>query len=230
MAKVWMPDHPPASAGAYDDEFDNSSFDTGSWAEWDVPNDLTVSENDYGLSLLKASSANTYFSGVYRTAPNNDWTIWAKISLTVKRVANSAVLCGLFLGQDLANNPSTSDIVAFRYGYNAYSSGDSIDANKFSSYQNDGASSYGNVADVIIGSHVYQRIRRASNTLYFDFSTNGIGWQQIGSSAEPFVPAQFGFAIFNLTTGVDARMTCSFFRYVGATPALTDVPNGKRVM
>lgn len=230
MAKVWLPDYPPASPSAYDDEFDDASLAV-EWTEWDVPDDTTVSEEAYGLSLVKATSANTYFSGLFKTAPNNDWTIWAKFSMLLNRGSNMAILGGLLLGEDLVNNPSTSDVIVMRFGYNYWLSGDMVDAQKFASYQGDGAVGYGSViSDGVIGAHIYQRIRRASNTLYFDFSTNGIGWQNVGSTAEPFIPAQFGVALMNLAGGISVRQVCSFFRYAAGTSTFSDVMNGQRVL
>lgn len=229
MAKVWMPDYPPASAGTYDDEFDNASLDAA-WTEWDVGSKLTVSEETYGLSLLHATTTDAGLAGVFRTAPNNDYTIWTKLSFAGLRGANMVFDGGIVLGQDLANNPSTSDVVVLKAGYSSYSSGDYIAAWKNNDYKSDTTQYGSTLADVVIGAGIYLRVRRASNVLYFDYSTNGIGWQQVATNAEPFVPAQFGVFSQNYATGVNCRVVCSFFRYVGATPALTDVQNGKRVM
>lgn len=226
MAKVWMPDYPPASASAYDDEFDDESVND-MWTEWDVPNTLTVSEGAYGLSLLQSSSAAISMSGIYQALPAGDFTIWTKVSFS--RLTADTSIVGIMLGEDLANNPSTSNVIDLTI-YQAVAE-QVVRALCFSAYNGSLVGDvYGTVTDVVIGTGAYLRIRRATTTLYFDYSSNGIAWQQIATVAQPFTPGEMGLFVDNRNTGANIRAVFSFFRYAAGTPALTDINNGRRVM
>ena len=228
MARIWMADYPPASADDKDDEFDDSSL-SGSWTELDNDNNMTPSEGAYGLSLLQATRTSTSISGVFRAAQSGDFAIWTHLSVLGKTVGAGYPSFGLMLGQDLTNNPTTSDIVTFglqlRNGVSHYLFAALY--TKFDTY----SALYGTALDDgAITTGIYLRIRQATTTLLFDWSTNGISWIQFASNARPFTPAEFGIYVDNYKSGVDMRIAGKFFRCVDGTPALTDVMQGKRVM
>jgi hypothetical protein len=233
MAKIWMADYPPDSPSAYDDEFADSSFDTGKWTEWDVSNKLTVVEGASGLNLTMSQTAGENWSGVFQAAPSSgsSYTIWSKVSVS-GYYGLGAVYAGILLGQDLTNNPSTSDVVFLAGGINQWTTGNGhhIRSSQYTAY-NGTPTEYGaGLADSFMATHYYLRLRRSGTTLYFDFSTDGIGWQQLVSTAEPFTPAQIGIACCAGYGTYDCKYTVGFFRCVVGTPALADVMQGKRVM
>jgi hypothetical protein len=227
MAKIWLPDYPPASASAYDDEFADASFDTGLWTEWDAPSKLTVSEGAYGLSLLQTTAAGDNLTGVYQAVPpSGNYAIWTKLSLSSLRA--NYCFGGLLLGQDLVNNPTTSDAIVIHLAAGATSQ--YVEVNRYNAYNSINGYLV-SIADVVIGTGVYFRIRKASTTWSFDYSNDGIAWMQIYTTASiPFTPAQMGLFSNNLNSAVDLRASFAFFRVVTGTPTLADVMPGARVL
>jgi hypothetical protein len=223
---VWSPDAPPAVAGALDDEFDGASGGVPpGWTEVDHGGVQTVSEDEAGLKLEQATHAGDAHSGIYKAIPAGDFTIWTKASLS-GAFASSGV-AGIALWQDATAaagdlvildliQASTETFVAVQ-SYTAY--------NVFSA----------NLAllavNVDVGiTAVYLRVRRTGTTYAFEFSTDGIGWIRIFSTAAlPIVPAHVGPDMSNANSGVTVSARFPFLRYVASDVGITGLVSGDRI-
>lgn len=226
MARIWMADYPPSSASAYDDEFDDSSVDTGLWTDFDPGSKMTASESDYGLSMVSTTNAGDCIAGIFQAVPANNWAAWTRVSLSALRANYSSA--GILLGQDMAANPNTSDLINLGLGY--ASGANTFDVLRWNAY-NSWAATLVQISDAVIATGMYLRVRKASTTYGFDVSMNGSSWLQIyTSSSLAFTPAQVGLYVNNNNTGADVRAVFQFFRMTTATPALTDMMYGQRVL
>ena len=203
---VWSPDAPPAVPSDLDDEFDDASFDTDLWTEFDPGGLLAVSENETGLILDGATHAGDDICGIYQPIPAVDFSITVKLALIAPR-ANFAVV-GLALWED-ASNPATP---LYAWMFTCRVDDQQIELTRWTNYTTWAATSYVEPDD-IIATHLYLRIRRAAATYSFDWSSNGIGWRQCWSGALAFAPAHFGIMLNNVATGVTIRAIATFFRY-----------------
>lgn len=216
---IWMPDAPPASASAYDDEFDDDSYDTGLWTDYDVGADLNVAEDERGL-VLTSDGSNT-IAGVYQDVPAGaGWSIIAKISSYGPQTYN--IYTGLMLLEDV-NNLNTSNMAVWghvvggnRFGWSYFTCNDYT--------QGGWATQYEDVHQPI--STYYFRIRTVGTTWYLDLSLDGIGWLQKASFTRPWEPEGFGIGKRlddNLHTS-----SVAFFRYTADTD-VDDFLHGDRV-
>ena len=219
---IWMPDAPPSSASAYDDEFNDSSFNSSLWTDFDQPGNMTISESAHGLSMVQTPASGNNNAGIWQAIPSGDWAIWTCVSL-LHTGANYGV-AGIMLGQDLSANPSTSDLIT----HQITSQGPGLYTQRWNAYNSWNANLENST---IVTNTMYLRVRKASSTYSFDYSMNGIAWWQLYSSASlPFTPAQFGVFVNNAeSSGSTLRAVFRFFRYVAGTPAVTDVMEGNRV-
>lgn len=205
---IWMPDAPPASPSAYDDEFDDSSFDTGLWSAYDQGDDLNVGEDVRGLVLTSDGGAT--IAGVYQAVPASaGWSIIAKISSYGPQTYT--VITGLMLLESVSNLNTTNMAIwgqtvgGQRYGWAYYTAND---------YNQNGQAEAHSDKDQPISTY-YFRIRAVSTTWYLDFSLDGVGWMQKAAQARPWTPTGFGIGKRlddNLHTSV-----VHFFRYTTDT-------------
>src|SRR5574343_649706 len=101
MPAIWLPDYPPASPSAYDDEFSDASL--SGWTEIDPDSILTVSEGDSGVTLT-TTGATWGYANIYKACPaSGDFAIWTKVS--VHQATAQYFHGGLFVAQDIAANP-----------------------------------------------------------------------------------------------------------------------------
>lgn len=224
MANIWLPDYPPASASAYDDEFSDGSL--SGWTEFDPDSILTVSEGDAGLKLT-TTGATWGYANVYKAIPAaSDFAIWTKVG--VHALAVQYFDAGLFIAQDLSANPTTADFISinWRYGDSALK----IFAGYWSAYNTGVITPIASATDAVIPTDLYLRLRwiNSSHTTIADYSTDGVGWQQLYSNTSLTSPAYFGVGMSNYT-GATRSADFAFFRCVVATPALTDVMSGRRI-
>lgn len=204
---VWSPDAPPAAPSAFDDEFDDASFDTGLWTEFDPSAVLTVSEQEPGLILDSITQAGDDICGVYQPVPPGNFSITTKIALSALR-ADFAV-AGLALWDD-ATDPA-QDLYTWQLTYRA--ADQVLDVILWTNYTTFGAGIV-SIADLTISTHLYLRIRRIGATYYFDWSLDGLGWQQIHSGGLVFDPDHFGIILNNVATGITIRAIATFFRFI----------------
>lgn len=78
-SSIWLPLAKPASINSMDDEFDDSSFDTGKWIELDISNAMTIVEDEVGLKLT--STSYNEISTITQTVPSGDYTVWTRVSV-----------------------------------------------------------------------------------------------------------------------------------------------------
>ena len=222
----WDPDAAPASPSAYDDEFDDESFDSGLWTDFDIPASLVYSEDEAGL-IFTAHSTSNYVQGIYQDVPAyEDWSIMCKVSINYKQHDDNK--CGLLLIEDVASL-STSDLcfLAFSSG----GGGTGLAAEKFNAY-NSYLGGIGNMSSDKWVTTMYLRIRANSDNWYFDWSNDGIGWYEkddwypTGSGQGKLWEPE-GFGLFIRGNNTNARFCVHWFRY--STNYGYDIVEGDRV-
>lgn len=226
---IWQPDRPPASAGADDDEFDGNSggVPTG-WTEMDIDGNITVGEDNSGLTLVQATHTGNSVGGVYKAIPAGDFTIWTKLSMS-GQVGSNFIQAGLALMVDPTS--STDDLVVFRVYMNITSEAASAEVTNMSDYVNFGTvvGSVATLGSATSGAgSAYLRIRRTGTTYGFDFSTNGIAWYRLANTTIAITPAYYGIVINNNNTGADQKVTGAFFRYLASDVGFNGLVGGKR--
>jgi len=183
---VWMPDA-PGSGSLHDDEFKDGSFDTGLWTELDNGGTLTVSENanegflEFNVSTVAAPGE---WSGVFQDAPTPDqgWTIYAKVSLTMRNgSASDEALVGLMVFEDVEANPTTSDMagIFLRGSDIADTEVFEIVAETYTAYNSAASSSqtWPNTRDWgPTGIYLRARYENTNNKIVVEWSTDGVGW------------------------------------------------------
>jgi hypothetical protein len=212
-------DAPPASPSALDDEFDDGSFDTGLWTEWDLGSRLTIAEENHHVVLTEATGG-LQIAGIQQSFPSGSATIYTKVDLAAVHVASSRV------GLILLENPgsSTGDLVFFGPGQRTGDSNLSVD--RYNDYQNFGTVLVSAI-DVIMPTFIYLRIRRTGTTYAFEYSHDGIGFRRLLSSTLTFTPTAFGIGILNNATGADAVAFADFFRYKNVDVGLYEPLEGQ---
>ena len=205
----WDPEAPPSSPSAYDDEFDDDSFDTGLWTEFDPSSVLTLSEDAEGLVGSIAYDAGDDICGVFQDIPSGDFTITTKVSL--RGLHLNYLSGGIALWQNAGSAPTTSDIQTFGITYEGTSL--SLQCQYFQDYYNF-MSNMKRVNDTSWPATSYFfRIRRDGTTYNFDYSLDGKGWIRFTAGALNFTPTEFGvFANSSQTTGPPS-VVWQFFRY-----------------
>jgi len=157
-------DEPPASPSSWDDEF----TDTGLAAKWTWVNQGTATwaENGkYGL-LSSARSAENDSKLLIQSAPEGDFVMMSKITalgpIGTQYLTPGVVLYnsgnGYRMVWGMGINSGGYRLSALKFTGNTAYSSDFINIRTFVPYA------------------MYFRIRRVSNTLYFDYSWNGDNW------------------------------------------------------
>ncbi len=171
---TWMPDAPPPSGyvfvGTEDDEFDDSSFDTGIWSEFDVPATQTVNEVDYGMYLSTTTANN--MQGIYQPVPNgqSDWSFTTYVGATHGQADDQKP--GILLIEDI-DALSTSDCYLwanFRGG-----AGYGWQAVYHTQYNTHSSDDFNSAADTRPGG-MFLRFRLSGTTWHFDWSEDGYHW------------------------------------------------------
>lgn len=222
----WNPDAAPESPSAYDDEFDDASFDTGLWDEYDTGAIETIAEASDLLSLSQASQVIATLTGVYQSIPAGDFTIACKMQVDHASIGNPGYFqAGIVLWDDATDDGAeavlvgpgvwhdTSDHDGFGYGY----------------FTDRVSLALVNLAGVISASTwYYLRVRRSGSTYYFDWSTDGETWTvQNFTSSMPFTPSHFGLGLYNGSTGFTLQADVEFFRYRAAFDGVGDPVYGR---
>lgn len=223
---LWLPQAPPASPGADDDEFDGSQgagAPTG-WVEFDPGSKVTVSEVESGLVLQAlTSTGGDFIGGVYKAIPAGDFSIMAHISSA--GLDSGLWWAALALFEDAAGAPTTSDI----YTWGSLRGNNSMGLHSWSAY-NAIASAFGTPGWGGAGiTEAWYRIRRSGTTYAFDVSLHGSGWSRHFSQALTFVPAHYGLVINNRGSGGTATARFRHFRYVASDVGIEGQMSGDRV-
>ena len=218
----WDVDAPPETAGSEDDEFDDNSV-TG-WTVFDPDSThVTETEDEVGLTIRRTSASvtNHVFSGLYKTIPGGDFTIWTKVRAT--SITENGTKAGLALWEDASN--STGDIDF--YGVQGSVGGFIVQQN-FTQY--DAAVATQRMFHDYVVMNAYLRIRRVGTTYHFAFSQDGISWIEDPISVSlGYTPTHFGIICGNNQALSDWRTRWEFFRYSnsGADSTRFDALNGR---
>lgn len=170
---IWMPDAPPATAyssgGTDDDEFDDASFDTGIWSEFDVAITQTVGEDEFGVYMTTTSI--NHLQGIYQPVPTgSDWSFTIYVGPHWDR--DNQHRTGILLIED-TGNLSTSD--CFLWSHYRGSAGFGWQAIYHTDYDTWSADDHNSVTDNK-PSAMYLRFRRDGTNWYFDWSPDGKSW------------------------------------------------------
>lgn len=195
---MWMADAPPDSANSKDDEFDG---DLSTWNYWNPAGVATSSYIESDRLIIKRTTSGQSYSGLYQVAPTQlggvdyEYSFWTRVSWGNKEANYPAV--GLIIAQDIAANPSTSPFKSFVLVDIGDMRLEVLNWNRYNSYS---GTPY---QKAVYQQSVYLRIRvtysNSSNltTMYFDHSSDGIGWEYLGSLNESGHYLYFGVAIDN---------------------------------
>jgi len=225
VLNAWMPDAPPESPSAYDDEFDDSSFDTGLWTEFDPNTQITVTEDEAGLRIQQTGTAGDDNCGVYQSIPAGDFTIETKVSISGQDA--SFYIGGLALWED-PTDVANGNMDMFVMSY--YASASRVMYYRYSNHETYSAATFTGVDVGNLGSPVYLRLRRNGTTYYYTVSGDGVAWMEVWTGSLTFTPTTFGLGT-NLTTtsapGLYARF--QFFRYRNSDVGNHGLLYGRRV-
>lgn len=220
---IWMPEAPPASPSAYDDEFDDSSFDTSLWTEFDVPGNMTPNEAEYGFYMTGGTSNN--FQGIFQEVPDQDFAIYTKLDWLNNSDGDNQA--GLLVLQD-AGALSTTDL----YGHANFRGG-------VLGFRGLRATQY-NAAPTEVWNRVggpggwepgyWMRFRQVGSAWDFGYSTDGKNWFDFDNGhTEDFTVDAVGlFQRRQNPSDTNNKVIFSFFRYT-TNAAVTDTLYGDRV-
>jgi len=202
---IWSPDAEPASPSSYDDEFDDSSFDTGLWTEFDVATTQTPTEAEFGLHFVTSSTA--HVQGAFQVAPASaGWSIMTKVAWLHPQ--SDDMKAGLLLMEDY-QNPSTSD--CFYWASYRGGAGNGFQAEYYNDYANHNSTPK-NDAHSHYPTTVYLRIRAEGTVWDLDWSIDGLSWIQLHTMTRSFTPDAFGICQ-RVSTASDMKAVFPFFRY-----------------
>ena len=171
---TWWVDAPPPSGYVYlgteDDEFHDSSFDTGIWSEWDVPATLTVSEDDFGMYMTTTTSNNG--QGIYQPVPPSitNWSFTTFMGPLFGQTGDQKQ--GIILLEDISAHSTTDAYIwsNFRGG-----AGYGWQATFLNAYNDFNTDDFNSVSDVRPAG-MYLRVRVEGSTWHFDWSEDGYHW------------------------------------------------------
>lgn len=225
---TWSVDLPPDYPSGLDDEFDDASFDTGLWTEYDPGGKQAVGEAGTTLTLEQATQSAVYTTGVYQAVPAGDFTLAVKLKLShdLTDADGERIAAGFGLWEDAADQSKPILLVGLGAQNNAaaneavYSGKGFILATDYDSWSS--SSFAGNIdADT----WYYLRLRRDGSLYYLDRSNDGLIWSEwditspVGNLA---AVGHFGLAIANKDLGADFTGTFEFCRYRAVADSLED--------
>jgi hypothetical protein len=226
LVKIWCPDAPPETPSAYDDEFNDETFNTNKWTEYDYASLIDISEEKQGVKMFLSEmpTAAEIVSGIYQLIPEGDFTISTRVHIQSNK--GEFNLAGLMLYED--GDDSSKDL----YGLCLYRGNVmKLSLERYTSYNTP-------VADLInltidpVTNQMYFRIRRNNTTYYFEASNNGLGFTTFYKSYSLlFVTKHFGLFIDSKNhSGGQPDSTSaifSFFRYQNSDIGLTSPLEGR---
>lgn len=216
----WDVDLAPASPSAYDDEFNDSSFDTGLWTEYDVNTEQTISESGDGVNLSQPTNANIHLTGIFQAIPAGDFTIACKVKVNqLVFTGPSYVQAGIILWDDASNSAEDAVMVGLGRQYNGTDIINGFGPTYFSDW--DSATVYFFNGECAIDTWYYLRVRRTGSTLYWDYSEDGLAWTSQVMYVGPGTPSHFGVGLYNKSSDTFAA-DFDFFRYRDVYDASSD--------
>lgn len=215
---VFTPDVPPDTPSDWDDEFDAGSLDA-KWGIWNPSGSLVTGIVNNHVYLEPAS---TGVEGIYQAVPSDDFAVYSKVSLIRDNSAAGVGRVGLFLADDIVNNPTTAD--AYTVGLQCSTAGAGQFATQALSWAHtaswtkwDTVNSYVNSVEAGT-THLYIRMRvvASGGSVDLDVSSDGVGWTCIDSSAAVgFTPLYFGIWGYQFASA--GRAMAKFFRVFDGT-------------
>jgi len=208
FVNLWLPDAPPPVPSPYDDEFDDANLDLTKWTLWDPAANHTIQENEHGLAIAQAQSPVGPWGGIFQPIPPGDFTIYTRLAL--HSVFASSPRAALILGQDLAANPNTSDIIALCLAFSE--GGGFLACERYNDYQTYNTT-YRAQGSSFTPTFFYLALRLFGNLLTPLFSLDGLGWEDWGAIELPWWPKEAGLAFGDTTNWRPTKALFSFFRY-----------------
>jgi hypothetical protein len=214
---MWLPDAPPATAHASDDEFNDSTV-TG-WTEWDVSSRLTVAENDNRLAMTMTPVANYHLAGIFKARPSGDFTMYARGFARTDESANIGY--GLMVSATLGSAPTTAPVDFFGV------QGNSVVRYPMGSYTGPSSGTVAQALNFPASRAMYFRLRVVSNACWYAWSMDGRSWSEYSTSFTPgFTIAEIGLCAWNNTGTATLIVDWEFFRVVASTTA-SQMLNGR---
>ena len=172
---LWHPDIPPASGyisgSTEDDEFNDLSFDTGLWTEFDVAGTQTVVEDEYGVHMSTTSV--NHLQGIFQAVPaGTNWSFTTYIGPMWDRTSNHRA--GILLIEDIGNLSTSACAVFANFRGGAGWGWQFIRHSDYDSWVNDDYNNVGTTGRPMTGQ--YLRFRRDGTNWYCDWSENGKAW------------------------------------------------------
>jgi len=225
---IWMPDAKPTTTGADDDEFaDESGGVPSGWTEVDHDSNMTVTEDAAGLLMTKVTAVGNNNSGIYKSIPAGDFTIWSKIGVGGTNLQNNTG--GLAIWEDAAS--TTAKLINLRIYMGTANS--AFDVDLWTDYNSFSSSLKGPIVvhtGAIPHGAVYLRIRRTTATYSFDYSHDGVNWSLLYSNTISFTPTHYGIFTDNVTTAGLSYCRAQFFRYVASDVGINGLVKGNRII
>lgn len=221
---AYNPDLPPLQAHARDSEF---STDLSDWTVLDPNSHLVDSGVEEGFGYFtKQSTAlgNGRMVALYKDIPSgNEWAFAAKLTL---QSLPGTIRYGIFVAEDLDANPTTANFFLVQSLNNT-----SVQAGTLTAYDAAFAGAGTSVSRVDRSIYLRARITDMSGTpdASWDWSDDGVGFNQIHAAGVGFTPVHFGIWLRNSSSGSDARLRAAWFRAKSENVGLFDLkPGGRR--
>lgn len=202
---VWSADVPPTSPHADDDEFDTGSL-SGSWTEADVAGYMTPTVDSGSSMLVMTMTGNgtVRVAGIHKPVAASEWAIYTH-AICSGNFGGTGSMAGLWAGQDLTNNPATSDFRTAEFA--ATNTASAVNTRSWAIYTTaPGATSRS------LFTSVYLRMRGNGADTWTDFSPDGRAWFQLNAATLGYTPAEYGLCAFGVDSGVETRCYFRFFR------------------
>lgn len=223
---TWDPDAPKASPHSLDDNANGGALD-GQWTLWDPGTILTTVAGSRGYDLRATGNGGQRWAGYYTAVPaGGEFQFSAKVGLEAPGGTSAVLRASLLVGQDLTNNPGTSD---FRdIGLGCTSAGYQTNGASWTQYNGAGTAT----AAQAVAHHAWFRLRCNGTLCESDFSTDGFTWYRLHTLTLAFTPAELGFAIGTNTNAIAVRGLFSHFRFAsgaGTSNFFTGYDRGRLV-
>lgn len=224
---LYVVDAPPAQAGAFDDEFNDSVF--SGWSIYNhsgVSENLTITEESRGLKLSLDTDYTYGILGVYKSTSSitYPYTFFTKVSVNALRDQN--LKAGILILES-PTNPSARVIFVHlnTVGFESYQAIDSFNSYNDTLYTNWIQDSVGRITN-----HVYIKVtlyRTAPNNLYMrsGMSLDGKGWIDFSyTNALPFIaPQGIGLGVWKSSSVTGMNAYFQFFRGKGGDYLTTNL-------
>lgn len=208
---IWMPMVAPSTPHADDDEFSDASLD-GDWTELDPGSDFTITEPAWGLAIEDTTQNSQTIGGIFKACSFSGGIMTVITKVNINNRQSGGIKAGLMFGEDLTNNPTTSNILLVNLVLDGAGAG--IQAEEWTAYD-------GGVATSFINQNwgfephasLFIRVRWLSTTTFqVDMSTDGYSFfQKDGTFTCGFSPAEYGLGLRH-EGAWQAGATFSFFR------------------